>query len=190
MNKFFLFAILVLSLAGAISAQVAEAGGKAATIQFPGVSPKQTQQLKTAKLSTPIVLPTWLPEGFKLAKIEMKLERSVPIYDRYLRIIYERGVSGGVTQRFTLEAGFDGLGGLPYDATKTLKTQIGEIDLMYEPVDEGGNKIKNYAITEWFNVGKTAFHYMEDYEGEPEQPGRKMLSMADTEKILRSLRRF
>jgi hypothetical protein len=190
MNKIFLFAVVVLSLAGVISAQVAEAGGKTATIQFPGVSPKQTQQLKTAKLTTPIVLPTWLPEGFKLSKIEMKLARNVPVYDRYLKIIYERATSSGATQRFALEAGFDGLGGLPYDATKSLKTQVGTIDLMYEPNDEDGNKIKNYAITEWFSVGKTAFHYMETYEGEPEQPGRKMLSMADTEKILRSLRRF
>jgi hypothetical protein len=104
--------------------------------------------------------------------------------------MYERELSIGATQRFALEAGFDGLGGLPYDATKSLKTQVGTIDLMYEPNDEDGNKIKNYAITEWFSVGKTAFHYMETYEGEPEQPGRKMLSMADTEKILRSLRRF
>ena len=190
MNRIFLFAIVVLSLAGVISAQVAEAGGKAATIQFPGVSQRQTQQLKTAKLTTPIVLPTWLPEGFKLSKIEMKLARNVPIYDRSLKIIYERETSNGATQRFVLEAGFEGLGGLPYDATKTLKTQIGEIDLMYEPTDEDGNKIKNYAITEWFNVGKTVFHYIEDYDGEPEQPGRKMLSMVDTEKILRSLRRF
>ena len=158
---------MVFSLTAGAHAQVAEAGGKAATIQFPGVSPKQSQQLKTAKLTTPIVLPTWLPEGFKLSKIEMKLARTVPIYDRFLKVTYERELSGGATQRFALEAGFDGLGGLPYDATKTLKTQIGEIDLMYEPVDEDGKKIKNYAITEWFNVGKTAFHYMEDYEGEP-----------------------
>ena len=190
MNKFILFALIVLSLAAAASAQVAEAGGKATTIQFPGITQKQLQQLKTAKLSTPIVLPTWLPAGFKLAKIEMKLARNVPIYDRFLKITYERELSGGATQRFALEAGFDGLGGLPYDATKSLKTQIGTIDLMYEPNDEGGKRIRNYAITEWFSVGKTAYHYMETYEDEPEQPGRKMLSMADTEKILRSLRRF
>ena len=190
MNKFFLFAFFVLSLSAVAFGQVAEAGGKAATLQFPGVSPKQSQQLKTAKLSTPIVLPTWLPEGFKLSKIEMKLARNVPIYDRFLKIIYERELAGGTTQRFALEAGFDGLGGLPYDPTKSLKTQIGTIDLMYEPKDEEGNKIKNYAITEWFSVGKTAFHYMETYEGEAEAPGRKMLSIADTERILRSLRRF
>jgi hypothetical protein len=190
MNKFLLFALIVLSLGTTASAQVAEAGGKAAAILFPGVSPKQLQQLKTAKLSTPIVLPTWIPAGFKLAKIEMKLARNVPIYDRYLKIIYERELSSGASQRFALEAGFDGLGGLPYDATKSLKTPVGTIDLMYEPNDEDGNKIRNYAITEWFSVGKTAFHYMETYEGEPEQPGLKMLSMADTEKILRSLRRY
>ena len=190
MKRLFLFAVVVLSFAGAASAQVAEAGGRAPTVQFPGITQKQFQQLRTAKQSTPIVLPTWLPAGFKLAKIEMKLGRRVQIYDRSLKLTYERELSSGVTQRFALEAGFDGLGGLPYDATKSLKTQIGTIDLMYEPNDEDGNKIKNYAITEWFSVGKTAFHYMETYEGEPEQPGRRMLSMADTEKILRSLRRY
>ena len=190
MKKLIIFAVVVLSFAAAVSAQVAEAAGKAATVQFPGVTPKQLQQLTTAKLTTPVVLPTWLPAGFKLAKIEMKLDRRVPIYDRYLKITYERELSGRATQRFYLEAGFDGLGGLPYDPTKTLKTQVGTIDLMYEPVEEDGNKAKNYAITEWFNIGRTAFHYVETYEDEPEQPGRKMLSLADTEKILRSLRRL
>ena len=189
MKQFLLFAVIVLSFTAAAPAQVAEAAGKAASLQFPGVTPKQLQQLRSAKQSTPVVLPTWLPAGFKLARIEMKLDRRVPIYDRYLKITYEREMSG-VTQRFYLEAGFDGLGGLPYDATKSLKTQIGTIDLMYQPNDEDGNKIKNYAITEWFNIGRTAFHYVETYEDEPDQPARKMLSLADTEKILRSLRRL
>lgn len=190
MNQFLVSAIVVLSFTAAASAQVAEAAVKAATVQFPGVTTRQLQQLRTAKQTTPIVLPTWIPAGFKLAKIDMKLDRRVPIYDRYLKITYERGLSGGITQRFFLEAGFDGLGGLPYDATKSLKTQVGTIDLMYQPNDEDGNKIKNYAITEWFNVGRTAFHYVETYEEEPDQPARKMLSLADTERILRSLRRF
>ena len=190
MKKFLFLAVVVLSLVPAAPAQVAEAAGKAAATQFPGVTAKQAQQLRTAKQTTPIVLPTWLPAGFKLAKIEMKLSRRVPIYDRSLKVVYERELSDGVTQRFFLEAGFDGLGGLPYDPTKTLQTQVGTIDLMYEPKDEDGNKIKNYAITEWFTVGRTAFHYLETYEDEPEQKGRKMLSLADTEKILRSLRRF
>ena len=190
MKQFFLFAVVVLSLSAAASAQVAEATGKVTAIQFPGVTPKQLQQLRSAKQTTPIVLPTWLPAGFKLARIEMKLDRRVPIYDRFLKITYERELSGGVTQHFYLEAGFDGLGGLPYDATKSLKTQVGTIDLMYQPNDEDGNKIKNYAITEWFNIGRTAFHYVETYEDEPDQPGRRMLSLADTEKILRSLRRL
>lgn len=190
MKKLFLLAIVIISLTAAASAQVAEAAGKAAAVQFPGVTPRQLQQLRSAKQSTPVVLPTWLPAGFKLAKIEMKLDRRVPIYDRYLKITYERTLASGVTQHFALEAGFDGLGGLPYDSTKILKTQVGEIDLMYQPKDEDGKPIKNYAITEWFNVGKTAFHYIEDYEDEPDQPARKMLSLADTEKILRSLRRL
>lgn len=171
---------------------VFSAFGQTGDSRFPGITQKQFQQLRTAKGSTPIVLPTWIPEGFKLAKIEMKLGRSVPIYDRFLKIIYQREKSKGVTQRFYLEAGFDGLGGLPYDATKSLKTQVGTIDLMYEPnePDDEGKKIKNYAITEWFNVGRTAFHYVETYEDEPEQEGLEMLSLADTEKILHSLRRF
>lgn len=190
MKKLFLFALFIFLFTAAASAQVAEAAGKAAAGRFPGVTAKQLQQLSTAKRTTPLVLPTWLPAGFKMSKIEMKLDRRVPIYDRFLKVTYERTLANGATQHFALEAGFDGLGGLPYDATKSLKTQVGIIDLMYEPKDEDGKPIKNYAITEWFNVGKTAFHYLEDYEGEPDQPGRRMLSMADTEKILRSLRRY
>lgn len=177
---------LFLAFATAISAQTASAANR-----FPGVSAEQTQRLRTAKKLTPIPLPTWIPAGFKLVKIETHLGSKVALQDRVLIIIYSRKLADGKTQRFSLEAGFDGLGGLPYDVTKVVPSTVGKIDLMYEPrdLDEGG-KLKNYVMTEWFNVGKTAFHYNGMYGATEDDPSIAMITLADTEKILRSLQRF
>ena len=117
----------------------------------------------------------------------------VSLEHKQLVIVYSRKLANGKMQRFSLEAGFDGLGGLPYDLTKTLTTPVGQIDLMYEPpdLDDSSKKTKNFAMTEWFKVGRTDFHY-DGRHGDPEGDDQNlaMISLADTEKILKSLRRF
>lgn len=166
---------------------------KAQAAKFPGVSTAQLKELQRAKLTTPLPLPTWLPAGFKLEKIELNLGRSVKIYERSLVIIYSNKLADGRTQRFALEAGFDGLGDLMYEGAKTISSPVGKIHLYYEPKDPDteGEKLKNYVMTEWFDVGGTAFHYIGWYGGEEkDDPSMAMISMAHTEKILRSLRRF
>jgi hypothetical protein len=160
--------------------------------RFPGVSAAQFQQLRTAKKTTPLPLPTWIPAGFKLEKIEMKLGPRVRIENRVLAIVFSRKLPNGKTQRFALEAGFEGLGDLPYDTTSSVRSPIGPIDIAYEPpdLDGEGRKEKNFVMTHWFNVGKTAFHYDGMYKAEPDDKTIAMISLADTRKILQSLTRF
>lgn len=156
---------------------------------FPGISKAQMTKLSAAKKVTPIALPTWLPAGFKLEEINSKLGRGVKVYERELVIVYSRDVSGGKKQRFSIEAGFDGIGDLMFEPTKTLKTGVGSVILVYQPKDDDGKIVTDYAMTEWFEVGKTAFHY-NGWHGEENDPSLAMISLADTEKILRSLKRL
>jgi hypothetical protein len=162
-----------------------------ASAQFPGLSPAVKRQLATAKRSTPIALPTWVPSGFTAKRVHMVLGPKVPIQDRQLIVVYSRNLPDGRLQRFAFEAGFDGLGDLMYDGGKKLSTPIGNVWLYYQPKDEDGKRLNDFAMTEWFNVGRTAFHYIGAY-GTEEEGGDKltMIPRADTEKILRSLRRY
>ncbi len=184
MKKLIGFALLVAVASVTAFAQ----SGK----RFPGVSAQQLQQLQAAKRSTALPLPTWVPAGFKVEKIEMKLGTKVPIENRELAVVYSRRLSNGKLQRFALEAGFEGLGDLPYDTTSSVSSNVGRIDIAYQPpdLDEGNKKLTDFAMTEWFNVGKTAFHYDGMYMAEPDDKRMAMLSLADTRKILQSLQKF
>lgn len=184
MRRIFCFALICGFLSVIASAQ---GGGR-----FPGVSARQLQQLNTAKRSTPLPLPTWVPAGFTIEKIEMKLGPRVRIENKVLVIVYSRRLPNGKAQRFAFEAGFEGLGDLPYDTTSSVRSAIGPIDIAYEPpdLDEGGKKVKNFVMTQWFNVGKTPFHYDGMYGAETENRSLAMISLADTRKILGSLQRF
>ena len=184
MNRYLLFRLGASVIAIAVAATIASA-------QFPGLSPAVKKQLATAKRSTPFALPTWVPAGFTAKRVHAVLGPKVKIEDKQLMIIYSRELPDGRLQRFAFEAGFDGLGDLMYDGGKRLRTPVGNIWLYYQPKDEDGKKIMDFAMTEWFNVGRTAFHYIGAY-GTEEEGGEKlaMISLADTEKILRSLRRY
>ncbi len=148
------------------------------------------EMLREMKTAVPIVTPTWLPAGFKLENIRVLLGSEVEIYERELVLIYSRTMPNGKIQRFALEAGFDGLGDLPYDETKVIKSSLGDIYLVYEPKDPDNEKLKlkNYVMTQWFTVGDIAYHYVGMYGDE--NKNLDMISIADTEKILASLRRF
>jgi len=165
----------------------------AQTANFPGLSAQHRKTLTNAKRYTAIPLPTWVPEGFAVEKVISKLGPRARAEGEELVIVYARKLPNGKMQRFSIEAGLGGIGGVPYDVTHTLTTPVGKVELMYEPpdLDDSSKKIKNFAITEWFNVGKTAFHYLGRY-GDPEEkdPNLLVVSLADTEKILKSLKRF
>lgn len=187
MKRIVSFAFLFVSFAVVAVAQTGS--GEA---RFPGISAKHLTQLRTAKRSTALPLPTWLPAGFTLETVKMKLGPKVSLEFKELEIVYSRKLANGKTQRFSLAAGFDGLGGLPYDATHKVTSSFGQIELMYEPKDEDGSKIREYAITEWFTVGKTSFHYVGMYSENPDDgtKGLAMIPLADTQRILKSLQRF
>jgi hypothetical protein len=188
-----IFTLIVLTLSFTFSAAAQtpkpSTGSKASVIRFPGVAQFQLEVLLEAKKLTAIPLPTWIPAGFKVSDVKVRLGTEVEIQDRVLTVVYSKKLADGSTQRFAIDAGFDGLGGLPYDVTKVISSGVGKIDLMYEPDDEDG-KVTNFAMTEWFRVGKTDFHYDGMYGDEPENSTLVMISLADTEKILKSLQKL
>lgn len=195
MKKVLIATISLLIFSVAVSAQQpSKAAVQAALKKFPGVSTDHMEQMIAAKRVMTIALPTWVPAGFRVEEIKSRIGRAVAIEDREFVIIYSRTLQNGKTQRFALEAGFDGLGGLPYDVTKTLRSPVGTIDLMYKPkdLDDESKVLKNYVYTEWYKVGnRTDWHYIGMY-GAPEEgdPGIAMISLADTERILRSMTRL
>jgi hypothetical protein len=184
MHRSFLLRIAISAFAVCVFASIAFA-------QFPGLSPAVKRQLAAAKRSTPIALPTWVPAGFSVKRVHTVLGPRVPIEDKQLIIVYSRTLADGRLQRFAFEAGFDGLGDLMYDGGKKLSSHIGAVWLYYQPKDEDGKRLNDFAMTEWFNVGRTAWHYIGAY-GTEEEGGDKLslISRADTEKMLRSLRRY
>ena len=183
MRKIIIIALFCLAGSGLTAAQTAA--------RFPGIAPTQMETLQAAKKVTPFPLPSWLPPGFKVEKVKTRLGSKVAIEDRELVIIYSRKLPNGKTQRFAIEAGFDGLGDLMYEKRKTIRTPLGRVYLVYQPKDEDGKVQKDFAMTEWFDVGKTAFHYIGAYDTEEAaSDSLAMISLADTERILRSLRRF
>jgi hypothetical protein len=183
--KKLVYCALVCSVLSAIASAQAEK-------RFPGVSAPQMEMLRAARKVTPIPLPTWVPAGFKVEKVQIKLGSMVPIEDRVLAIIYSRKLPNGKVQRFALEAGFEGLGDLPYDTTNTVRSAVGKIEIAFEPpdLDGGGKKLKNFVMTQWFSVGKTAWHYDGMHGANTENGGVTMISITDTQKILGSLQRF
>lgn len=164
---------------------------KAQATTFPGLNAAVKRDLAAVKRSMPFPLPTWVPSGFTLVQVHKVLGSKVKIEDKQLILVYSRKLADGRLQRFAFEAGFDGLGDLMYGGGKRIKTSVGTVTLLYRPKDEDGKKMMDFAMTEWFDVGKTAFHYVGVY-GTGEEDGDKltMISQADTERMLRSLRRY
>ena len=184
MMKRILFAFTIIAALSLIAT-----AQKTATT-FPGVSAAQKRDLQAIKRTLPFPLPTWLPAGFKLESINSDIKARTLIYDRSLVFVYSNKMADGGIQRFAFEAGFDGLGDLMYEPTKTLRTGVGEVILIYEPKDDEGNIEKGYVMTEWFNVGQTAFHYIGSYGFDEGDKSERPISLDDTVKILKSLKRF
>lgn len=191
MKKALLFIVIVAACSVTLFAQSSDAKITAGIKKFPGISRADMEQLIAAKAVLAIPLPTWLPSGFALERIQSRIGRRVSLDDREFIIIYSRKLDGGKFQRFALEAGFEGLGGLPYDPTMSFASPVGQIELMYEPEEPGGGaKITNYSMTEWFSPGKIPFHYDGMYGAEEGDTMQVMLTLADTKKILGSLKRL
>ena len=182
--------LLCVSVSSVLAQDPPKATVQAAMKRFPTIPEPYMESMVAAKRVMSIALPTWLPAGFKFEKLKSRIGRAVALEDREFVVIYSR-TQGGKTQRVALEGGFDGLGGLPYDNPKIIRSAVGEIDLYYEPrdLDDESKTVKNWVYTEWFKVrNRTDWHYIGMY-GAPEEgdPGIEMISLADTERILKSL---
>ena len=136
MKKFLVVTFLFLVSTSAVFAQdPSKAAVQTAMRRFPTVPELYMEGMVAAKKEMSIALPTWLPPGFKFEKLKVRIGRLVSLEDREFVVIYSRKLPDGQTQRFALEAGFDGLGGLPYDNPKIIGSGVGPIDLYYEPKD-------------------------------------------------------
>lgn len=180
MKRLFCFLLLIISTIPAFTQNII----------FPGLSETQKQKLLSTRIAVP--LPTWIPQGFSVTGVVTKTGKSVKIENKILTITYSKKLPKGSLQ-FTIEAGFDGLGSLPYDGDETVKSKVGNIFLYYEPVEEvdDGKKVKytGFIITEWFTVKNLDFHVDFSHENEEIRNNRATpkLSKADVKKILQSL---
>jgi hypothetical protein len=157
---------------------------------FPGLSAAQKQKILQTKIAVP--LPTWIPAGFSVTNIVAKIYKSIKIENKILTITYGKKLVNNHVLQFKIDAGFDGLGDLPYEGGESIKSKIGDIWLYYEPFEEDmdGRKVKQsgFIQTEWFDVYDLAFHVV-FIQSENESLNKKLpkISKADVKKILQSM---
>ena len=162
-----------------------------AQVTFPGLSDIQKQQLLNTPIAMP--LPTWVREGYAVSKIVAKTGRQIKIENKVLTITYSKKQANGQAAEFKVDAGFDGLGDLPYEGSVTVKSKAGTISLYYEPYEEVGDgkkaKQKGVIMTEWFDIKNLAFHVVFNSQGENEKIDRTKpkISKADAIKVLQSM---
>lgn len=169
---------------------------------FPGVNADQKKQVLAAGYKIP--LPTYLPAGFVMDSLIIKTGKQLKAWDKNIFARYSRRQADGKWQSFYIEAGFDGIGSLWYDA-ETVQSGVGKIDLYYQPLEDAGNgkktKLQDMIGTEWFNVGGVEFHVycstpppatQEEVNADTVVDPRKytIISKIEFKKILQSLKVF
>lgn len=171
---------------------------------FPGLKPQHKKILVASGMKIP--LPTWLPDGFTLDTLEIKINKAIPVQDKILYVQYTKKINDSTWQSIMVEAGFDGLGSMDYKS-ESVSSVVGKIEMYYQPYEDMGNgkkeKQEDVVSTEWFDVNKTAFHVFsivtmpggefeavgDEDEGE-EKYNYKPVSKDDFKKILQSLQIF
>jgi|GEM_PF-4063550 len=160
-------------------------------IIFPGITETQKQQLLNTKIHIP--LPTWVPDGFAVSKIVTKTGKSIKLEDKIYTVTYTKKLTTGNSLKFSIDAGFEGLGDLPYEDGEAIKSKVGTIYLYYEPFEEdmNGKKVKafGFIMTEWFRINKLAFHASFNSQNPNDKPDKTKpkISKEDVKKILQSL---
>lgn len=160
-------------------------------IVFPGLTETQKQQLLNTRIAIP--LPIWIPEGFAVTKIVTKTGKAIKLEDKIYTVTYAKKLSNSNSLKFSVDAGFEGLGDLPYEGAETIKSKVGNIYLYYEPYEEDMNgkkeKAFGFIMTEWFNINKLAFHMSFNSQSPNDKPDntKPKISKADVKKILQSL---
>lgn len=157
---------------------------------FPGLTESQKQKLLGTKI--PMPLPTWIPGGFSVINIVNKTAKSIKIENKVLTITYGKKLANGHVLKFKIDAGFDGLGDLPYQGGESIKSKLGDIWLYYEPIEEidDGRKVKyiGFIQTEWFQVKGLDFHVV-FIQNEDDDVNKRLpkITKADAKKILQSM---
>ncbi|MDB5223718.1 MAG: hypothetical protein JWN83_2385 [Chitinophagaceae bacterium] len=157
---------------------------------FPGLSEAQKQKLLNTKI--PVPLPTWVPKGFVVTNIIAKTGKSFKIENKVLTITYDKKLDNGSLQ-FTVEAGFEGIGDMPYNNSEIIKSKVGNIYLYYEPIEEDidGRKLihPGFIQTEWFDIKNLAFNVSFSYQNDNKRINRTnpKISKGDAKKILQSM---
>jgi hypothetical protein len=158
--------------------------------QFPGLAQAQKQKLLSTKI--PVPLPAWIPQGFAVTSIITKTGKPVKIENKVLTITYGKRSANGHILKFKIDAGFDGLGDLPYSGGEAVRSKVGSIWLYYEPIEEidDGRKVKyvGFIQTEWFKVRGLDFHVSFIQSNDDDLNKRlPKISKADVKKILQSM---
>ena len=160
-------------------------------IIFPGLTEVQKQKLQSTKIAIP--LPTWIPDGFAVTKIVTKTGKLIKLEDKIYTVTYGKKLPNSNSLQFSIDAGFEGLGDLPYEDGELIKSKVGNIYLFYEPYEEdmNGKKIKvfGFIMTEWFRVNKLAFHASFNSQNPNDKPDntKPKINKADVKKILQSM---
>ncbi|MCD6010712.1 MAG: hypothetical protein K0Q79_574 [Flavipsychrobacter sp.] len=159
--------------------------------KFPGFDTTSMQKLVAIKKKYGIPLPTWIPDGFKVEKVSVKVNGKFDPMDQGIAITYSKKLPDGKKQSFIFEGAIDGIGDLLYQHTHIIKSALGEIELCYEPKDEDNSKtLKNYVRTQWFDCNGTAWAYSSCKGIGSKSGNTTMIPIDETKKILASLQQL
>jgi hypothetical protein len=151
------------------------ASAETAMKKFPGFTKPQMQQMLAAKeqncipadmdageLATTtggkcaIPLPTWLPDGFVVERINARLGKNLKVDSMAMSIVYSKKTDGGKKQTFMIEARFE-FGDMLYSEQTFVTSALGKVYLYYEPIDDTlgsdstrwGKKILNFVMSDY-----------------------------------------
>lgn len=169
----------VLTVALTVSS-VAQASGS-------GLSNTQLQQLKVLKI--PVVLPSYIPTGFKVEKVEAIAEAAGVGGGNHYKVTYRKNLSNGISE-FYIEHATGGIGDVGFDVSKStkVKTKFGNADMFVDSVNVYANvKFKNCIATEWLEY-KHNFYRIGSGGGCSEKPDNSIQRVSKEEaiKILKS----
>ena len=171
---------------------------------FPGLKPQHKKILLANGMKIP--LPTWLPDGFALDTLEIKINKSIPVQDKILYVQYTKKINDSTWQSFIVEASFEEIEPL-WRNPETVQSSIGNINFHYQPYagKENEKKVKMEGVisTEWFEVNQIPFHVLcivtepggefeaiGDENEKEDKYNYKPVNKDDFKKILQSLQIF
>lgn len=142
--------------------------------------------LKIYNKKAPVLIPTYIPKGFKIENVDIHLqkEKGIGQGDNY-KIIYKN--SDG--KEFSIESANGGFGGAGYIGEINFKSKFGMITMYIDPIEtnpNGNQKLANQIFTEWFYYKNQPFMF----STQSSDISVKRLSKEEAIKIISSLSAF